>query len=377
MARELKVSQQTLMDHSDVKVRLLKHYMEAYLNILANSRHIGDIHLYDLFCGPGIYEDGGHGSPFILLKEINEAQKNIVATRGSKTKFHCTFNDLDADRIISLKQNVDKSNIKASEFGSIQYTTRDYKDWLPELVAKFRTLGNDRGFAFIDPYGYKEIVVEDIRALLGSGKSEVLLFLPTQFMFRFKENGTPEVLNSFLSNVLDDQPIDEGIRSIEFIDLITDGFRRKLGYAHFVDAFVIERSKNQFFCLFFFSSHILGYEKMLEAKWKIDQENGRGWQYSAGFDLFSQIENRANTLKLKDLILNFIGESERANSEIYEFTLRNGYLSKHANEILKGLEESGRIVVNTENGEKRRKGAFYLSYQNLKRQPRKIIIKLK
>lgn len=364
------------MDHSEVKVRVLKNYMAAYLNILANSRHIKDIHVYDLFCGPGVYDNGGFGSPMILLNEIREAYQNTVLTRQSNTKFHCTFNDLDSAKVEELKGHVARHNLASDVFGKVKYDCRDYEDWIPELVARFNALGNDRGFAFIDPYGYKEIKLDDIRRLLSSGKSEVLLFLPTNFMFRFHENGTPESLRLFLDEVLEGMDLPSDGNSIDFIETITEGFRRKLGQAHFVDTFIIERDKNQFFCLFFFTSHILGYEKMLEAKWKVDQENGRGWQYSAGFDLFSQLENRANTVRLKDLLMNFLGENARTNAEVYEFTLRNGYLSKHANEILNDLQSQGRLTVELQDGQKARKSSFYLNWDNYKNSPDRVRIKL-
>ena len=69
----------------------------------------------------------------------------------------------------------------------------------------------------------------------------------------------------------------------------------KLGNNIFVDSFVIKRELNQFYCLFFFTSNTLGYLKMLEAKWKIDKEDGRGWQGLQTNDLFIKSSETAKS----------------------------------------------------------------------------------
>lgn len=54
-----------------------------------------------------------------------------------------------------------------------------------------------KSFYFIDPYGYKEIKAKHILSLLDCNrKSEVLLWLPIQFMYRFSKM-VLSVLDSF------------------------------------------------------------------------------------------------------------------------------------------------------------------------------------
>ena len=45
----MKASQQTMMEHSEVKIRLLETYLKKYLQILSLSPFTSDIYLYDLF----------------------------------------------------------------------------------------------------------------------------------------------------------------------------------------------------------------------------------------------------------------------------------------------------------------------------------------
>ena len=76
---------------------------------------------------------------------------------------------------------------------------------------------------------------------------------------------------------------------------------------------------------------------MLEAKWDLDSEQGRGWHYGRTHQSSLFSEQVANPLE-EDLT-RFIKDSARNNREIYEFTLRCGYLPKHTTEILKSLQE--------------------------------------
>lgn len=367
-------SQNNLYDHSAAKVRLLKEYMSAYLGILANAGWIKKVYLYDLFCGPGIYEDEGEGSPIVFLKEITRAHKLVAGPRKKLTYFKCLFNDKDSVKIARLKSNIQNKNLDISQYGQIKYRTDDYKIALDDVKKETSNFKNERGFVFIDPYGYSEVSLADINALTNTGKSEVLLFMPTHHMYRFKDNGTPECLIRFMED-LDITDKIKGIKGLDFIEIVMDGFQNKLGNEVFVDSFVIKRDLNQFFCLFFITPNMLGYLKMLEAKWKIDKEEGRGWQGVQESNLFSQSNGTANTEKLRKLLLDFLKGGPKTSGELFEFIVRNRYLPKHGKEILQSIQDKLEIVA--QNGDKARKGAFYLSYTNFKENPNKVTVKLK
>lgn len=369
-----KDSKTTMHDHSAAKVRLLQEYMSAYLGILANSEWIKEVYLYDLFCGPGVYEKGGEGSPIVFLKEIAKAHQFVASPRNKLTNFVCLFNDKDSEKISRLKKNIADKKLDVLGYGKIIYRTDDYKVVLEDIKSEISSFANERGFIFIAPYGYKEVSLNDIDALTSTGKTEVLLFMPTHHMYRFKDNGTPECLIHFMDD-LDITDKIKGVRGLDFIEIAKDGFQSKLGDNVFVDSFVIKRDINQFFCLFFFTSNMLGYIKMLEAKWKIDKEEGRGWQGNQDINLFSQSSDTANTERLRKLLLSFLKEGPKTSGELFNFVVRHRFLPKHGKEILKSIED--KLEVTHVNGNKARKGAFYLSYSHFKKNPNKITVKLK
>lgn len=369
----MKESQLNMLQHSEVKIKLLNLYLARYLRVISLAKFFGDIYLYDLFCGEGLYENDGKGSPIIFLESI----VSLVNQYGnSYRKFHCIFNDIDKKKIIKLKSVIDERRLHNSEIVEIHYSKEDYRVIIPEITAEIKKFKKHKAFVFIDPYGYKDVMFSDIKALLETKKSEVLLFLPTQFMFRFEEKGTPECLIEFIKELMPVSDWPTSDTSIDFIENLKDAFRKRLGNEYYVDSFIISRSTNQFYCLFFFTSHIYGFDRMLDAKWKIDEEQGRGWSYQSENNLFNQLEKKADTYKFENKLVEYL-KTERSNGDLYEFRVHNGHLETHANEILLKLQNEGRLNSLKADGTPARKSSFYLSYKEYKKEPKKIKIKLK
>src|SRR5690606_32371005 len=218
------------------------------------------------------------------------------------------FNDKDPKMIEALEVNVAHSKLHYSQMGTIDYERKDYKDLCPVVVSMLKGLPKkEKAFVFIDPYGYKDVRFSEIRDLLANKNSEVLLFLPTHFMFRFNEKGTPESLYQFIEDIVPRDHWPKSETGLEFVENLKLAFQSKLGESFFVDTFLISRDKNQFFCLFFFTSHIYGFDRMVDAKWEIDEEDGRGWKYKAEVDnLFSQASKGPNTSKFEQNLRKYL-----------------------------------------------------------------------
>lgn len=61
-------AKKNLLKHSEAKVRLLGEYLKRYLNIISNDGYTEQIEIHDLFCGEGLYENGGEGSPLVIMR---------------------------------------------------------------------------------------------------------------------------------------------------------------------------------------------------------------------------------------------------------------------------------------------------------------------
>lgn len=296
------------------------------------------------------------------------------AKNKDTVKVDLYFNDKDAGKVEKLKTIILDRKLHYENFGKINYQSKDYKEIVHSLASYIQNLKNEKAFVFIDPYGYKEIRASEIKKLIQSKKSEVLLFLPTQFMYRFNEKGTPEALIQIIEELMDLNHWKVNTSVYHFIEQFKDALKKFLGDDFFVDTFTIEKDAATVFCLFFFSSHIRGFEKMLETKWQIDDDEGKGWSYERTGNLFADFKINPLEQKLIKLILD---NKKVYNSTIYEFTLRNGFLPTHAVDVLNSMQSDNRIEVLPTIEEKIRKGAFYINYDNYKNNPQKVYFKMK
>jgi len=359
-----------LLNHSEAKVRLLGEYINSYLNIICNDGYTKEIDIYDLFCGEGVYENEGEGSPLVIMRAVKDVHFINVAKSSSTPKINCFFNDIDSEKVAKVKTAISEKSLYYERFGKLYFTSIDYKEYLTQLNQATKNLKYRKAFIFIDPYEYKHIKISHIKKLMANNKSEVLLWLPTQFMYRFETNGTPLALKDFIEEIVPYKDWKSSDSVWNFINEMKNGFQSALGKKYFVDNFTIQKDKNTVFCLFFFTSHIKGFEKMLEAKWKIDTEQGKGWNYTGNQPTLFY---NHKTNPLEEVLIISLKDSPKTNGEIYEFTLRNGFLPKHTNEIFYNWQKSGNLDVKLQNGEKVRKRSFYISYNYFKNNFSKVI----
>lgn len=357
-----------LPDHSAAKVRLLGAYLKRFLSVISNDGFTKQIDIYDLFCGDG------NGSPSVILSEVKDIYFSRKARSKTSPRINRHFNDINPSNVENAKLLIQTKHLSYSEIGDISFHCRDYREFIGELNSNLGPNKVSKVFVFIDPYGYKHIKASDIRSLLQKGNTEVLLFLPTQFMYRFDTNGTPEALKDFIEEIVDFERWNANESVWTFIEQLKDGFRKNLGSTYFVDIFTIRKDPQTVFCLFFFSSHIKGFEKMLEAKWDLDTEQGKGWHYSRSKmgGLFPDQKTHPLEQKLKE----FLQVSSKTNGEIYEFTLSCGFLPKHSVEVFERMQENDDILVSGPNNEKIRRKAFYINYKCFRDEPTKAVFRL-
>jgi len=370
----MKDSQINPQEHSEIKVKLLKLYLEKYISILSLAKGINEVDVYDLFCGEGLYENGKEGSPVIILKLIKEIFYRNKINNNTSVKFNCHFNDIELNKIEKLSEYIKNKKIHYNEIGTLEFYNFDYQT-LKNSILQNRKISKKKSFIFIDPYGYKEISINDIKGLLSDYNTEVLLFIPTQFLYRFKNDA--KCVYDFLHEILTDIEIGQSSSGIDFIHKLRGGFEKKLEKKHYVDSFIISRNINQYFALFFFTSHLYGFEKFLEAKWQIDEEEGRGWNSTFNKpNLFSLNSNRPNTDQFQEKLLCFL-EDYRTNIEIHKFTIENRHLTKHTSFILKEFQKENKLEVILIDGTPARKGSFYIGWNEVKTKKIKCKIKLK
>lgn len=364
MARKAQID---LLEHSRAKVDLLRMYLTRYLNILSLAPFFSTIRIYDLFCGEGQYPNGGKGSPLVILDAVKSCLE-VNARSTTPSKFICHFNDAKPEKALKAQEAVANAKYEFPEqWVRLKFSQEEYGTVAPRVIDEIEASRDTRAFVFIDPYGYKHVSVNDIWLLLEGGKTEVLLFLPITHMYRFGERATPDSLDRLLAELVPDEQRrfnDE----FDFIEKLRSGFERKFWSETFVEPFTIQKDAGTVYALFFFTRNELGMEKMLEVKWKIDGEAGRGWSYvkrPMTVQMTMEFEPPPPN-PYAEAIRTYIESGERSNREMYLFTLQQRHLPKHTVEVLEHLQEEGLIIVEHLDGKPAMKGSFYINYKDYK-----------
>jgi hypothetical protein len=84
---------------------------------------------------------------------------------------------------------------------------------------------------------------------------------------------------------------------------------------------------------------------MLETKWKLDEENGRGYKMAVDKNQASMFEV-VEVSNYNELLYNFIKSSQSVtNFQLLDFGLEQGYLPKHTKTVLDSLKKENKIKV--------------------------------
>jgi three-Cys-motif partner protein len=129
-----KDSKSHLFNHSEAKVRLLSEYLKRYPNIISNDDYTKEIEVYDLFCGEGIYENGGEGSPLLILRQIKDMHFSNPARKQPIPPVNCYFNDLAVKKVENVKSAIAAKSLHYPEFGSTVFSSVDYQNKLDQLL---------------------------------------------------------------------------------------------------------------------------------------------------------------------------------------------------------------------------------------------------
>ena len=369
-----KAAQKTQLAHSLAKVQFYQTFLNKYLRMLLNMTNIEEVHIYDVFCGRGVYENGTEGSALRALYVINQ----ILSEKEHAPQVTLHLNDICKEHTLSVINAINKKN--ELTYCSIHTTNMPAEQLMQELANKWQSHHHykRRNILFIDPYGYKMIDPEVLRALVLDCHVDILLFLPVSFLYRFTgyafhEDASTSVkpLREFIESLFPDKhPIRmEGLGVQQYINYLTDAF--SFDNQCYSASYHIERRDHNYFSLFYMSKSLMGFEKIIEAKWELDEENGCGFQLPPQMrDLFEE-EWKAERKKemfesLRLLLTNLLTSTCKkiTNDIVYRYILQHEFLPRHAKIILSDMQKKGQLeCYKMDTGQPAPKGSFYLNYR--------------
>ena len=371
----------TMLLHSEAKVTFYKKYLERYLRILDLSKNIREINIFDVFCGTWVYENNKKGSPIIAFDEI----KKLKEEYSSDKKITLSVNDEKEAKVSAVQDYFERKN---KGYCEIKYYNQPAELMFQEIISVIDSQDRvSRNLIFIDPYGYKEIKKETLQRLLKNRRTEIIVFLPIAQMQRFTTKALSsdlkpyEPLKKFVHSFFpSNHPIRvKKISAIDYISSVKEALRFKEYYS---TSYFIERDNSNYYALFFISPSLFGFQKILEVKWQLDEEDGGGFkQPNLNRSLFDDEEKdliKQDNYKRLEQILEDCLQSPKNNKEIYEIILMKEFLPKHATEIIRNWEKekSNFKVVEFLNQKPARKNSFYINWENYKINEPRVIFTL-
>jgi three-Cys-motif partner protein len=359
-----------------LKLDILSKYLVEWFQVMVNTDFLRTIYLYDFFAGSGTDSTGYPGSPIIMLTHLIE---NCSKLKEKNKMAKLVLNDNVAEKVQKLKIKCSKlfencyKKMECPSFSdnncsviSVRYENKHFKNLFPEEYKKLQTITNPYCFMFIDQYGVKEVDTSTFSILSSLKHTDILFFTATAHVKRFsKTEGFQKHLNfgdDFESSEKDHRELCN-----HYTSLIP-----KNSEFH-IAPFSIKKEDTGMICgLIFGSNNLYGIEKFLQVAWKIDSLTGEA-NYDIDDDdirfdspfLFEE-QNKPKKLDRFEKNLKEYLCIERTNKEIYEFTLLEGFLPAHTNQILGDLEKSDHLTVHIIFGESRKR-AFYINHKDEER----------
>lgn len=375
-----KNAQCVMLPHSKAKVEFYQRYLELYLIILGQARFTTEINIYDVYCGRGVYDDGALGS---AIRSYETIQK-VCREHPIDKRIILHLNDKNA-KFVTRVEDYFKEHFAADPAPcSVVFTHKDATKYLDIVYTDILLHQYHSGavnFFFIDPYGYKDISKKMLSDIMNTGNSEILLFLPVSFMHRFthyafdkKASKSALPLRMMIDSLFEpNHPVrsEEAMDIEDYIRYLTTAFGQHCKC--YTTSYSIERNASNKFALFFFSRNACGFENMLKIKWKMIDSYGFGYhladdEHDLFHDFFREEQAAEKLRRFRRAFIDWLSKGPKDNRDIYQNSIRSGFLPKHANAVLRELQnrEQLRISYIRTDEELKAKNTFKVSYHEQK-----------
>ncbi len=370
---KLEFHEEAFDEGTKLKLEIFRGYIREWLPVFLSKAHFKEAHIYDFFSGPGTDATGNPGSPLVILEELDKYVQSERTVLASGVKIILHFNDKDCDKIMKLKEKVGQSmGVLPYE---VRYTAMEFRLAFMDSLDSIQD-ASTANLVIMDQFGIKEVNRDIFETLVHCSATDILFFISSSFIKRFINEES--VQNYF--NIPKESICRVDAKSIH--RYICKEFYKKLvpqGKKYHVVPFSIEKDGgSNIYGIIFGSGHLLGLYKFLrvcwdkdkvtgEANYDIDDDIVRGGQMAL-FDEHGVIKKQD---QFQRSLTDFIRQNKPDNRELYEFVLGNGFLPRHANDILRDEQQRGALsVIDLRTGQKARYRAFYLRYEEYTGKPK-------
>ncbi len=332
--------------HTRAKHEILRRYLEAWTTILGVAG-FPRIAYVDGFAGPGIYENGEEESPIIALKAALQHSDRVT----SEIRF--LFIEKDGERAEILEREVTKLELPSRYLVRIAPGMSFEGGFRKHLLEPFLAAGKELPptFAFIDPFGWKDVPFSLVHEILKHKGCEVLVNVMYEEINRFLEHpdqpsnfdelfGTPEWRKA--------SDLSEPARRRDFIHNLYLSQLKNVAGARYVRSFEMRNKKNATdYFLFFATNSPKGIAKMKEAMWKVDESGEFRFSDATNPAQVLLFEQGPNFGELRRQLLRRFGGTTTTVATIEDFVLgETAFRETHyKKQILAVLEDSGQLIA--------------------------------
>ncbi|MCR4315214.1 MAG: three-Cys-motif partner protein TcmP [Planctomycetes bacterium] len=354
-------------DQSQVKSMIVAKYFSAWASVMVGAQNryransVKKLAYIDLFAGPGRYRDGTKSTPIIVLEKA--LQDEVLRER-----LVTVFNDKDPSNTSSLQDEIDGlQGIDALKFKPQIYT----EEVGEEIVKMFEKMSLVPTLFFVDPWWYKGLSLRLVNSVLKDWGCDCIFFFNYN---RINMGINNEAVKPHVEALFGPDRVDEirarlgsgkltsSDREIIVIDELCQSLQ-DLGPRYVLPfRFRDDRGSRTSHHLIFVSKGFKGYEIMKEIMAKECSSNEQGvpsFEYNPvdGRTKLKQLLLFNLSRPLDDLAEMLLGEfagQKLTMEEIYQqHNVDRPYIKKNYKDVLKTLEEDGKITVG-----KHRKGTF-------------------
>ena len=339
--------------HTSTKHQILRNYLGGWYAKLGQAKTHRRVIFLDGFAGPGIYIGGEEGSPVIALRTLLDHQWFDNITRD--TEFVFLFNEQDQDRAAILRETLEELETTRGGWPKcikVRVADQNFDTLTDELLAHLedRIAALAPTFAFVDPFGYRDVKMDKLRRLLAYPSCELFIYFDFNSVQRFATAGNVDQHFEALfgTDEFKNAPATkEGGRAQFLLELYERQLREVAGFPY-VQAFaMVNKQGRTGNCMIFCSRNLAGLDLMKKAMWSVDPTGEyRFYDRFAGYDILVGLEV-AEIDSLKTALMTEFSGKTVTIEQIEEYVLtRTPFHTSHIRRAtLSPLQRAGLITT--------------------------------
>jgi three-Cys-motif partner protein len=331
--------------HSKVKTEIVFKYFKAWCQVMRFRTH--RLAYFDLYCGPGKFEDGEESTPLLVLR-------HVLGDPDLCTKVVAQFNDAKPKYAEQLSKEIDAlPGIEGLQFKPL-VTNQAVGSELVEALEDVQLVPS---FFFIDPWGYKGLSVDLVGRAIHDWGCDCIFFFNynrINLVLGHRNPGVNRHIDDFFGReraaalreqVVRLKPED---RQEAIIEALLTALHEVGGTHTLKFEFESVTSARTSHYLIFVSKHFRGYDIMKKVMASVTTDTGevKAFRWSP---VRSQLRMRWSKFTIenlkKHLIQSCVGTTKTV-VEIYEQnTVGTDYLLTDVQRALTELECEGKVTV--------------------------------